>query len=95
MDQGSINYLIQQIHFFFKNLITEIFISVIVCDSIAGQTWIPTLLPTFMPTIPTGDCCESKLEYGETDQVMNLYLLSQNVGDIAKAGCMDGCVYVK
>ena len=78
----------------------------IACDGIAGQTFVPTFMPTtfkpttFRPTSTgTGTCCESKLEYSfkydETGQVMFLYLLSRNVGDIAKSGCMDGCVYVR
>ena len=65
-------------------------------DDIVGQTLIPTFMPTFMPTWPgTGECCESKLEYDGAGDVMDLYLLSQNVDDSAKSGCMDGCVYVK
>ena len=53
-------------------------------------------MPTFMPTWPgTGECCDSKLEYDGAGDVMDLYLLSQNVDDSAKSGCMDGCVYVK
>lgn len=72
------------------------FISALLGDGIVGQTFLPTIMPTFMPTIPEfGDCCEIKLEHDGDGQVLDLYLLSQNVGDNAQAGCMDKCVYVK